>query len=1716
MRHRFPQAATIVLAASGGWLVLFLQQFGRFAWLGPLTPWVPLALVLATVILAGRLRLAAPVRYTVMAVAALLVVAAFSLFRAGRDPAALEHTWRAGETDRITAVLSAVGERVQSLQALSASIGERTSAFLLDDTGTPQDSLSTRLATFRLLGEEAARIARARTLPPGTQIGIQLFDAGGARLAWAGWPQQIDSQDRHFMASGRELLYSRQVSLYRILTHVIPVYDSAHHKRATVLVDMPLEVNFKVNNKFLKSTSLADNLSGDIAANVRFEYYPTPAHLPETSGPDRADGGQGGTGKSGRGAAAVHDAGAGGEPRNKAVRDAAGGGELGADRRGRRRPFPEFMELVGEIDGDKAFGLSGRVLVRSAMGNPLFNITVIGRPFRFFAEAQKNRYRLVCNVALLLALLVGFVFSLLRFPARLRGPACACKALYFVGFMSFMRYWLLLLHPGLPSTKLKIFDPAIFATPSLGGLMRSGGDLLITALFFVVALYGVLKITRDAVEIRETRRVSAGGFIIKGLFTVAVLLGAYELVTHFVASVVVNANPRLVGETMRLFDTHAPLLHLSVFLMISGIFLSGTIAVWGIYRLLARGDSARSFLFTAGVILIIAIFTSRWEFAFISLLLLLFIMFAPRIVQREDLVSTVIVAFGFVIIVATASYVFLHEEYQGLRRTFVQEKVAELTHPSDNWKVFILEDVLESFSQDNNVRQSFSNPSAANYQRLAFDLWAGSSLSLLGYSCSIYVFDEADSVVSRFSVEMPYRVHVGEETERIETPSLEEWAVLDLTTDTPQGSVRFYRGIVNIGDYVPAPTGGLVRSSTGKVVVDIPFFFENLAWAAKTGPQTPEVLRNVQEGGVEPRLEEPEALLLARVQGNRVLESSSDVLPVGFVFAFEELDKALNLEWPLVKTRGPTYRYLARETGDGAYLLAGFPAPLPLQHVLRWSTILSLYFFFTVAVIVWIILLKSLPFLRELLPTLTPGRQLGFQQKLLGSFLIIALLPAVILGVFSVRMIKDRFVQENRKEAMYKSFGASKSLGNLVTGGLENLFDLANLGELIAGRTGGYFADDPTQVIRVFDEDGIAVGAGVPRDGSSGSGGGESGAGADRASGDGAELETASGSGGGGTGLGSGSGGAGAFDFESAWQRFGPEQVFFSRIGGRPYLGVLSRPIMVATGDQARSYTVYYGRLLNEDLLGAIADQVGADVNLYDGGELIASSREGLLSGGFISSMMNADAYVTVSLMDVDQSLVTETAGRYRYEVAYLPIQSVREDESAALGLPLLFRPESYHVEVQKATSVVLGIFALLSAATIGLGLLLARGIFEPLRGLLEGTRRVIRGDLAFKLPSKGRDEIGTVVEAFNEMTDQLSHSRAALDERRRYLEIILASIGTGVVSTDAGDRIRAVNNAAERILGIRGADVLDRSGNELVEGGIAPRFFSLLAGDPSRREPFVSSEIDITMDGQRRTIKYMQTRLDTGGRYMGTVYVFEDLTELINTKKLSAWVEMSRQIAHEIKNPLTPIKLSAQFMVRAHDEKSGDFDKIFKEGSETIIHQVEVLRRIAAEFSSFGRLQQLDMGTHDVARYIKGLVAPYRRNANDVNITLDIPDDAVMAAVDPEALRKICTNLIENAMEAMPDGGELRITCGNGAPREADARGGDGRICISFRDTGPGLSEEVQQKLFEPYFSTKTTGTGLGLAICRGLSREMGGDVVVTNLENGHGVEAKVFLQPA
>ncbi len=1659
---RFPHMTTVsALALLAAWLVLFFRHLVAATWAEHVPAAViaaPLALALASAVLARHTR--TPALWVAIALTAL----SFALFDLDLEGGAgARAAWRDDGAHSVAEALRDVGNDVARLEDDASTLSQR----VVDHAARLEAPLAADpAAAFSLLDSLSVAASRDHSLMPGAAVGFQLFDPAGRRIAWAGWPQALSPLDAMFVTSNAEFFYTRNVSLYQILSQVVPLRSAGGERVGSLLIDMPLEVDYRVNNRFLKSRSLADRYASAAVARVAFDYYPPTGNLPERLDRFRAQRDEALARR-----ARMQEARA--RASDRAVSDTTAPGSSSDDSLLTYFDFPSNVQPEGEVAGDPDTGLQGRVLIRSRVGNPLMSVTAVSHPFAHFATSRSDRRVLWAKTLALGVWLALFVHALRRFPRGLRTARMAARAALFAAFMVTLRYGLLAFES--VSARGRLLDPSVFATPTLGGLMRSTLDLALTGLFFVITLYGLVRIARGEFvapagparsRARTRWHLPLEAFIVAG-----VALAACELARRFTNTVVVNANPRLLGETMTVTDSGVVTLHVGIFLVVTGILLSGMFGLWGMFRWL--GETRRGVACALGFLLVVAAcaLLGRWEPLVIAALFFSFVVLAPRVAHREDLVSVGMAAFSLVIVSSATAYVYLSRDYDDLRKGFVLEKAGEVSDPADNWKVVILEDALGEFSRRHEIRQALRTRASQGVERLAFDLWANSPLSLLGYSCAIHVVTPADSAVSEFSVDMPYRARIEEGGERTDTPDQNAWAVLELSRSTPQGEVRFYRGILNVDEsdlYEDASS----RRILGKVIVDLPFFFESLELAARTGPRTPEVLRNVQEGSVAPRVEEPEALLLARVGRDlRVTESSSERLAVGSLVPAATLARALEHGWPLLRSGPRTYRVVATRGQDAQdTLLAGFVVPSPLRHLLRWSTLLSLYLFFTLVMLVALIALGAVPRVRDALPTLTPGRRLGFQQKLLASFLVVALVPAVILGLFSVDFIKERFVEESREEASLKAFSARKALINLLHSELQFSLQrsdpdslvmrgVAPVRRLAGGRVsvllGDAASDAPAR--------GPAV-AGTIADAS-------------------------------------------------------PEDLSVARIGDTDYLGVFSAPLRVAGDGWSASYTLYYGRAADARLLSEVAEQVGADVNVYADGELVASSREGLLAGGFISASMNADAFVEVSLLGSDRTLVSERAGSYDFQVAYLPLDrwtAARADTvvakgawmpaptRAALAVPLLFRPESFSLEIQRATSVVLGVFALLLAATIALGLVVARGVFEPLRELMAGTRRISRGDFNVRLQEKRSDEIGMVATAFNEMTERIAESQRALEERRRYLEAILANIGAGVASTDAGGLVRTVNAAAERITGISAADAADQPAAELA---LRSPLFALLGNEAAAA--FDSGEVEVDHDGKTATVKFMRARLEAEGRYFGTVLVFEDVTELIQSKKLSAWVEMARQIAHEIKNPLTPIRISTQFMRRAYEQRPEDFERVFKEGTDTIMHQVDVLKRIASEFSSYGRMQQLHVKPQPVDPLVRGIVQPYENNAAGVRVIYENGASNARVQADGEAVRKICANLIENALEAMGSkGGELRIRC---AETTSD---GTPAIRISFRDTGPGLDESVVKRLFEPYFSTKTTGTGLGLAICRTLSREMGGDVTVENVDGG--VEAALLLRRA
>src|SRR5438309_4738100 len=398
-------------------------------------------------------------------------------------------------------------------------------------------------------------------------------------------------------------------------------------------------------------------------------------------------------------------------------------------------------------------------------------------------------------------------------------------------------------------------------------------------------------------------------------------------------------------------------------------------------------------------------------------------------------------------------------------------------------------------------------------------------------------------------------------------------------------------------------------------------------------------------------------------------------------------------------------------------------------------------------------------------------------------------------------------------------------------------------------------------------------------------------------------------------------------------------------------------------------------------------------------------------------------------------------------------------------------------------------------------GLYLARGITGPIEQLAEGTREVAAGNLAYKVHARADDEIGVLVDSFNRMTDDLSSSKHRLEEayvdlqdkhteledRRRYIETVLEAITTGVVSLDALGRITTLNRAAARMFGVAEAAAIGRLLEEVFTGPEAREVVTLVQRTRRPKTGTAAIQLHMRRGGVALSLLASATALrGPEGAYDGAVVVFDDLTELLKAQRLAAWREVAQRIAHEIKNPLTPIQLSAQRLRRRLVRAPGDEQQLVTECTQTIIQEVDGLKRLVDEFSRFARMPAPAPRPTDVRPIVEAVALLYRESHPRLVINTRAPGDLPLLDVDPDQFRRVIMNLVDNAVEAVGGAGHVDV--------ELTHAEGAGRVRIVVSDTGPGISSDDKDKLFQPYFSTKAGGMGLGLPIVHEIVTEHGG----------------------
>ena len=387
-------------------------------------------------------------------------------------------------------------------------------------------------------------------------------------------------------------------------------------------------------------------------------------------------------------------------------------------------------------------------------------------------------------------------------------------------------------------------------------------------------------------------------------------------------------------------------------------------------------------------------------------------------------------------------------------------------------------------------------------------------------------------------------------------------------------------------------------------------------------------------------------------------------------------------------------------------------------------------------------------------------------------------------------------------------------------------------------------------------------------------------------------------------------------------------------------------------------------------------------------------------------------------------------------------------------------------------------------------GFYLAKDITVPIKELAEATHRIASGDLNFRIPMKAADEIGMLVQSFNQMTGDLHTNRMELEQRKKYMEIVLKNVAAGVISIDEKGMITTINTSAEQMLEIKGEEVLDRKFSEVLAPEYVHQLEELSGKLRSSRKDSIKQQVTVSLKGKTLSLLTNLTALkDEEGKPLGVVAVFDELTQLIKAQRIAAWREVARRIAHEIKNPLTPIQLSAQRLRKRYLGTLQDDGAVFEECTRTIVKQVEELKRMVNEFSNFARMPACEPTPNHLNEIIQETLVLFQEAHKQVHFDFTAHDLPVFN-IDRDQMKRVMINLIKNSLASLERDGEIRIRTDYDPRMQV--------VQLEVSDNGCGIPDEDKGRLFEPYFSTKKSGTGLGLTIVNAIVADHNGYIRV------------------
>jgi two-component system nitrogen regulation sensor histidine kinase NtrY len=403
-------------------------------------------------------------------------------------------------------------------------------------------------------------------------------------------------------------------------------------------------------------------------------------------------------------------------------------------------------------------------------------------------------------------------------------------------------------------------------------------------------------------------------------------------------------------------------------------------------------------------------------------------------------------------------------------------------------------------------------------------------------------------------------------------------------------------------------------------------------------------------------------------------------------------------------------------------------------------------------------------------------------------------------------------------------------------------------------------------------------------------------------------------------------------------------------------------------------------------------------------------------------------------------------------------------------------------------TLIFITLLIIFAASWIGFHL--AKGITVPIEKLAHATKEVSKGNLNVRVEDPASDELGILIDSFNQMISDLKDSQhnvaqktSELEARKQYIETVLNNITTGVITLDSEGVITTINPSARAMLDLEEKDLIGKSYEEVLSGDQYREILDNIMRGLQKKQKLFDKEINVNIDSQSVTVALTLSPLhQTNNEFSGMIVVLDNLTQLIKAQKIAAWKEIAQRVAHEIKNPLTPIQLSAERIMKNLRTNKKKSSEIIEEGANTIVQEARTIKSLVDEFSSFARMPSIRLQSADLHDIIKQTISLFTGIFSEIEFetifSTEIPSPLL---IDPDQMRRVFINLIDNAIDAMKKSGKIRI-----------------RTSFDKTQQKVRILQEERDKLFHPHYSTKKRGTGLGLAIVNQVISEHNGSIEV------------------